>query len=118
MIKLLVYRTEHGIEPYVVFFKGIKDPVAKSAVAKAQGNIERGLPGDIKSVGDGVKEKRIHIGKGYRIYFYNDGQELVILLGGSSKGNQDREIDKAKECLKDYRRQKKAKMAKVPQRKG
>jgi putative addiction module killer protein len=108
MIKLLAYRTEHGVEPFKTFLQGITDPVAKAAVAKALSKMEKGLPGKVESVGDGVKEYKIHVGKGHRIYFYNDGQEVVILLGGSDKKNQDREIINAKQYLKDYKRQKKA----------
>ncbi|AEP10052.1 type II toxin-antitoxin system RelE/ParE family toxin [Micavibrio aeruginosavorus] len=108
MIKLLVYRTEHGVEPYKEFLQRIKDPKAKSAVVMAQLNMERGLPGDVKSLGGGLKEKRIQAGAGYRIYFYNDGQDIIILLGGSSKKDQQREIENAKSYLKDYKRQKNA----------
>ena len=108
MISIKVYSTEHGVEPYKEFFSSIKDPKAKSAVAKAINKMEKGL-GDYKSIGDGVQENRIHVGKGYRIYFYNEGQELIILLGGSDKKNQSREIENAKGYLKDYKRQKKSK---------
>lgn len=106
--KLLAYRTEHGVEPFKTFLQGIKDPVAKAAVAKAHSKMEKGLPGKVESVGEGVKEYKIHVGKGYRIYFYNDGQDVVILLGGSDKRNQTREIANAKAYLKDYKRQKKS----------
>lgn len=106
MIKVIVYRTEAGKEPYSDFLSSISDPIAKVAVAKAVSKMEIGLPGKVESVGDGVKECKINVGKGFRIYFYNDGQEIVVLLGGSHKGNQRREIEAAKESLKDYKRQK------------
>jgi putative addiction module killer protein len=108
MISIKVYSTEHGVEPYKDFFSSINDPRAKSMVAKAINKMEKGL-GDYKTVGGGVHENRIHVGKGYRIYFYNDGQELVILLGGSDKKNQAREIENAKSYLRDYKRQKRSK---------
>ena len=69
--------------------------------------MEKGLPGDAKSLGGGLKEYRIHVGKGHRIYYYNDGQTLIILLSGSDKKHQDREIENAKQYLNDYKRQKK-----------
>lgn len=107
MINVIVYRTTMGKEPYKDFLSGIKDPRAKLAVVKAINKMEQGLPGKVESVGDGVKEYKIYVGKAYRIYFYNDGQEIVILLGGSHKGDQKREIANAKQCLVDYKRQKK-----------
>lgn len=108
MIEVKVYKTEHGVEPFYNFLSNIKDPKAKSAVAKEVTKIEKGLPGTIRSVGNGVKERKIYVGAGYRIYFYNDGQELIILLGGSSKKDQEQEIENAKNYLGDYKRQKKA----------
>ena len=106
MIKVVVYRTEMGKEPYKEFFASIKDPLAKTAVAKALIRMQKGLPGKVESVGEGVKERKIPVGKGYRIYFYNDGQEIIVLLGGSHKGNQNKETENAKTYLADYKRQK------------
>ena len=107
MITVIVYRTEMGKEPYKDFLAGIKDPIAKVAVVKTIAKMQRGLPGKVESVGDGVKEQKIYVGKAYRIYFYNDGQQIVVLLGGSDKDNQAREIENAKRYLTDYKRQRK-----------
>jgi len=53
-----------------------------------------------------VLERRIDWGPGYRIYFGRDGQTLIILLGGGSKKGQQDDIERAKECWRDYQRQK------------
>jgi putative addiction module killer protein len=57
-------------------------------------------------VGDGVVERRIAFGPGYRVYFGRDGATLVILLGGGGKQRQDRDIEKAKWRWDDYQRHK------------
>ena len=54
-----------------------------------------GNPGDVKPVGEGVSELRIDYGTGYRVYFMQRGQALVVLLAGGDKRTQDRDIKTA-----------------------
>ena len=65
-------------------------------VYKINGNF-----GDSKSMGDGGCELRIHVGKGYRVYFTNDGKEIVILLVGGDKSSQDSDIRTAKKMAQE-----------------
>lgn len=78
------------------------DSVSQAIVAKRLLRVERGNLGDVRSVGDGVHEMRIHYLKGYRIYYGLDGANLIILLTGSDKDDQARTITKAKEYWKEY----------------
>jgi len=68
--------------------------------AKLRG-VQNGNFGSCESVGDGVFELKIHFGTGYRIYFGQDG-DLVILLCGGTKDTQTRDIKTAKEYWEDY----------------
>jgi putative addiction module killer protein len=61
-----------------------------------------GHVGDVRSVGDGVSELRIHYGAGYRIYFARRGSAVVLLLCGGDKGSQTRDIDMAKRLLAEW----------------
>ena len=48
-------------------------------------------------------------GPGYRVYFGKDGQDIAILVGGGTKKRQQRDIEHAQECWKDFKRRKKGK---------
>lgn len=83
------------------WFIKLKDTVAKVAIAKRIVRLENGNFGDSKSVGDCVFELRIDVEKGYRVYFTNDGKEILILLVGGDKSTQDEDIKTAKKMAKE-----------------
>ena len=51
--------------------------------------------------------------RGYRIYLAKDGDRLIILFGGGTKRGQQRDIDKTKELLAEYKARKKAMASKA-----
>lgn len=65
--------------------------------------LEMGNPGDCVPVGEGVSELRIHLGPGYRVYFGQDGSQLVLLLCGGDKRSQATDIMRAKLMWKDWK---------------
>lgn len=78
----------------------LKDREAKALIAARIFRLANGLPGDVKPVGQGVSELRIHYGPGYRVYFTQKGDEIIILLCGGNKTSQDRDIALAKKLAK------------------
>lgn len=59
--------------------------------------------GDCKSVGSGVEELRIDFGPGYRVYFVRQGDSVVILIAGGSKGSQQKDVRLAQRYWKEFR---------------
>lgn len=71
------------------------DRSARIAIYKRIDRVEDGNLGDHRSVGEGVWELRIHYGPGYRIYYGEDGPDIILLLCGGDKSSQERDIQKA-----------------------
>ena len=85
---------EGGISPFGRWFATLNAPVA-AKVAMALYRLEQGHRSKLKSIGQGVFEYKIAFGPGYRIYFGQKGEILIILLGGGSKKTQSRDIQAA-----------------------
>ncbi len=71
--------------------------------------MELGYFGDVKTVCQGVSERRIDFCPGLRLYFVQDGRKLVVLLVGGTKKRQQRDVEPAEAYLADYKRRKKEK---------
>ena len=78
------------------WFQKLKDLKAKAIILFRIQKIESdGHFGDCKSVGNGIREIRVHFGKGYRIYFKKHDEKVIILLVGGNKATQQSDITKA-----------------------
>lgn len=84
------------------WLNNLRDRQAVLGILNRIARAEAGNFGDVKSVGDGVSEMRIFIGKGYRLYFHIRDNELLILLCGGDKSTQQKDIRKAKDLLKNF----------------
>ncbi|TKJ09424.1 type II toxin-antitoxin system RelE/ParE family toxin [Halomonas sp. 15WGF] len=80
----------------------LRDSRAKALIAARIFRLANGLAGDVKPVGQGISELRIHHGPGYRVYFKQRGNELVILLCGGDKSTQQNDIDTAQRLAAEW----------------
>lgn len=83
------------------WIRSVGDGKARQAFRIRLNRVQEGNFGDCRPVGSGVYELRFDLGPGYRIYFGEDGDN-VILLGGGDKRTQDRDVKAAKERWREY----------------
>ena len=101
--KLQVYQTQNGREPFSEWLLSLRDAKGQTRIRKRLDQIEDGNFGDCQSVGGGVFELRLHFGAGYRIYFGEIGNDIVLLLCGGDKSSQTRDIRRAKSYWSQYK---------------
>ena len=90
-----IYQTENGREPLNDWLDAIKDTKTRARIISRLDRIEQGNYGDFKTVGEGVLELRLFFGSGYRVYFAEIDNTVVLLLCGGDKGSQRRDIKTA-----------------------
>lgn len=82
--------------------RSLVDQRARAAIAARLFRLANGLRGDVKSIGDGLYEIRIHYGPGFRVYFTHIGERIVLLLCGGDKGRQKMDIARARRVASEF----------------
>jgi putative addiction module killer protein len=73
----------------------LRDANAAARIIARVRRMERGNPGDCRSVGGSILEMRVDCGPGYRIYYVHRGAQIVVLLCGGDKRTQQQDIKRA-----------------------
>jgi putative addiction module killer protein len=100
--QLEIYVTENGRIPFTDWLESLKDKTARFRIKERLDRVSLGNLGDYKSIGEGVYELRLTFGPGYRIYFGQEGEKIILLLCGGDKSTQIKDIKKAKEYWQAY----------------
>jgi|SRR5688572_29225499 putative addiction module killer protein len=101
--ELRIYRTKEGKEPFVEWIESLGDHIGRGHITNRLNRLVTGNYGDCKSVGDGVRELRIHYGPGYRVYFSEQQETIVLLLVSGTKRMQASDVKKAKKYWTEFR---------------
>lgn len=103
--ELRYYVTTENKQPYKDWEDGL-DVITRGVIRVRLSRVEDGNLGNSHGVGEGVSELVIDVGPGYRVYFGQVGNKVLLLTGGH-KGTQADDIKTAKLYWKDYRDRKK-----------
>jgi putative addiction module killer protein len=88
-------------DAFETWLAGLGDRKSKARILARLDSVRLGNLGDWKSIGGALRELRVHTGPGYRLYFVQRQNVVILLLCGGSKSTQVRDIEKAKRLLKE-----------------
>ncbi len=101
--EIQIYRTPNGREPFTDWLESIRDLKTQTRIQARLDRLETGNLGDCRSIGEGAFELRLQFGPGYRIYFGEVDQTIVLVLCGGDKSSQVRDIEQAKAYWREYK---------------
>ena len=97
-----MYRLQQT-DVFASWLVGLRDVRAQARILARLESARLGNLGDCKAIGSGIREMRIHTGPGYRVYFVQKKQVILLLLCGGSKANQTRDIARAKRIAQELK---------------
>lgn len=100
--QVIVYARENGKEPFTEWLYGLKDVIGRKRILARVSRLQQGNFGDCESVGNGVSELRLFFGVGYRVYFGEKNNQIIVLLCGGDKSSQSKDIEQAKAYWKEF----------------
>ncbi|MDR2819275.1 MAG: type II toxin-antitoxin system RelE/ParE family toxin [Desulfovibrio sp.] len=86
-MQVIHYTTEENTDVYQEWVDALRDARARVAILRRVDRAVAGNFGDHKPCRKGVLEMRINEGSGYRVYYFQHGQTIVVLLCGGDKKN-------------------------------
>ncbi len=101
--EIRLYEDADGKKPFADWIEGLRDVMGRKRIFARIKRLGRGNFGDCESVGDGICELRLFFGPGYRVYFAEENNGIVILLSGGDKSSQTKDIEMAKSYWKEYK---------------
>ena len=96
------YISPTGKNVFRRWLNSIKDKKTQAVIDSRILRLRSGNLGVFKNLGKGLKELKIDYGAGYRIYFAEEGEDVVVLLAAGDKKSQGGDIKQAYENWKNY----------------
>lgn len=106
-MEVVRYTKHDGSQPFGEWLSNLRDMQAKIAIRRRIDRLALGNSGNSKCLRGGLCELKVDMGPGYRIYFGNHGQTVVVLLCGGDKRTQDSDIALATQYWEDWKQRQK-----------
>ena len=88
-------------DAFIDWVNSLRDRPTRIRLRRRLGKAVRGNLGDVKPVGDGIWEMREFFGPGWRMYYVQRGELVIMMLGGGDKSSQVSDIEAAKAIAKE-----------------
>lgn len=95
--KMQLQLTQH----YLDWINGLKDRATRARIQVRVDRLIDGNRGKHRVLTEGVVELKIDLGPGYRVYFVERGETLIVLLVGGDKSTQDQDIELALQLVRN-----------------
>lgn len=82
-------------DDFEAWLQGLRDGLTHRRLARRLEKAQGGNLGDVAAVGSGIFEMREHFGPGWRMYYIQRGNVLIVMLGGGDKSTQSGDIARA-----------------------
>ena len=79
-------------ENYRDWVNSLKDLAGRARIQMRVDRLFHGNPGQDRNLDGGVRELKIDFGPGYRVYYAERRNELIVLLAGGDKSTQQEDI--------------------------
>ena len=89
-------------DEYREWLDRLRDQAGRARILVRVDRLIHGNPGDHRNLQGGVSELKIDFGPGYRVYYTQRGEQLLLLLVGGDKFSQAKDIAKAQQLAKDF----------------
>lgn len=86
---------------YLQWINSLRDRASRARIQVRVDRLVHGNPGKHRNLKAGVSELKIDVGPGYRVYYTQRGDELIILLAGGDKSTQQTDLQFAIELARN-----------------
>ena len=104
MYQVVHYETPDGTDVFAGWISELRDQQAAARIAARIQRLALGLFGDCRPLRKGVWELRVDWGPGYRVYYAQSGERVVLLLAGGDKRTQSADVRRAIEHWQEWQR--------------